>query len=214
LGGQSCLGEMQEEYTVKNTFLDEKKDVYTAISRPKLNRSHSCDSILNKADDSTLNRAVVFPAWKLVSLQDSCGKVCEESHDGHDFVHADEPSDPATDVPTEDDDADDSVTSDSSKIEIPRTGTSVSMPVTGCVICELCKEPVAKHEPAVMMLPLEKGGGKKVYEDTKLDTREAKHCHEKCLNSCKPQPCIDWQNKGKCRFGFSCGYCHLRGRER
>jgi len=179
-------------YTVKNTFLDEEKDVYTAISRPKRNRSHSHDSILNKAGDSTLNRAVVSPAWNQVFLQDSCGKVCKENHDGHDFVHAEEPWDPATAVPSEDDDCDDSVTANS----------------TGCVICELCKEPVADHEPAVMMWPLTQGG-KKVYEDTKLDTREAKHCHEKCLVFCNPQACTDWHNKGRCRQGFSCDYCHL-----
>merc|ERR1719410_507831 len=66
------------------------------------------------------------------------------------------------------------------------------------VTCEKCKQIVACDDQAVLILP----ESKRVIECTQLETREAKHCHEKCINSwnahpkeCKP--CIDWHKKGR-----------------
>jgi len=101
-------------------------------------------------------------------------------------------------------------TNDSTEAPSPLRGEMSPLSSGTCVRCEVCEEAVENNESTVLVVPQ----GKRVFECTTLDMREAKRCHEKCLHSWnvhpnKCKPCTDWHTGGKCRKEFSCRFCHL-----
>jgi len=213
---------------VKNTFFDEEICVCTANSRPKWNRCCSHDSLLNRpvgaltgSSPNEITLAVTpvaaargeRPPSKSVVTDGPSGdrdkeRMCPSGGaPGKDCtqLQAIFPLQSVVPLP-----ANDPIKDVASVLETCSAGFSVATPRTRLVTCEKCKELVSYDDPAVLILP----DFKRALAHTRMETREAKKCHDACIHSWKKhlkecRPCVDWHKKGRCRREFNCEFCHL-----